>query len=453
MKPLLDATLIAGPVPTAVSTLGALAGIYLLVRRPRRWWTRQVPIAVVGGVLAAGSAAVTVALLRPFPDPLPVRVLAWMGVAVVAVGLVWMRRRDDWHRDGWWRGVVAVLAAVAVLAMSLVKVNAYYGYRPTIAAVLGMPGADQVVPEDLLHRTQLVAAAPQQALSHSWKPPPDMPAVGRVTTVAIPGGRSHFPARRAWLYLPPAYLGSLRARLPVLVLIAGQPGGPQDWVFAGRLAAVMDGFAAAHQGLAPVVVVPDVTGSALGNTLCLDSRLGAAETYLADDVPEWAGSVLDVDTSRLAIGGFSFGGTCALQLSLRRPEVFHTFLDVSGQLAPTLGDFGGTVRAAFGGDLGAYRRVDPLTELRTTRYRDTAGVFVVGRNDDVYRPQAEQLAAAARGAGMGVTLREVPGEHSWAIASDALGAALPWIAGRVGLLDPVPTVTDAVKPGPSAAGG
>jgi S-formylglutathione hydrolase FrmB len=129
--------------------------------------------------------------------------------------------------------------------------------------------------------------------------------------------------------------------LPVLVLIAGQPGGPQDWVFAGRLAAVMDAFAAAHQGLAPVVVVPDVTGSALGNTLCLDSRLGAAETYLADDVPEWTASMLDVDTSRLAIGGFSFGGTCALQLSLRRPEVFHTFLDVSGQLAPTLGDLAG----------------------------------------------------------------------------------------------------------------
>jgi S-formylglutathione hydrolase FrmB len=199
--------------------------------------------------------------------------------------------------------------------------------------------------------------------------------------------------------------------------------------------------------------VPDVTGSALGNTLCLDSRLGAAETYLADDVPEWAGSVLDVDTSRLAIGGFSFGGTCALQLSLRRPDVFHTFLDVSGQVAPTLGDLAATVRAAFDGDLGAYRRVDPLTELGTTRYPDTAGVFVVGRNDDVYRPQAEQLVKATRDAGLTVALREVPGEHSWAIASDALTTALPWIAGRTGLLDPVSPAGDAVKPGPPRTGG
>jgi S-formylglutathione hydrolase FrmB len=280
-----------------------------------------------------------------------------------------------------------------------------------------------------------------------------MPAAGRITTIPIPGRRSHFPARPAWLYLPPAYLGSLRPRLPVLVLIAGQPGGPQDWVFAGRLAAVMDAFAAAHDGLAPVVVVPDVTGSELGNSLCLDSRLGAAETYLADDVPAWAGAVLDVDVARLAIGGFSFGGTCALQLSLRRPDVYRTFLDVSGQLAPTLGDLTATVGTAFGGDTGAYRRVDPATELRTTRYPDTAGLFVVGRNDAVYRPQAEQIAAAARGAGLGVTLREVPGEHSWAIASDALATSLPWIAGRTGIIDPVPAPTmDAVIPGAPPAG-
>ena len=74
----------------------------------------------------------------------------------------------------------------------------------------------------------------------------------------------------------------------------------------------MDRFAAAHDGLAPLVIVPDLTGSALGNTLCLDSRLGAADTYLARDVPAWAATTLQVDSGRMAVGGFSFGGTCAL---------------------------------------------------------------------------------------------------------------------------------------------
>jgi S-formylglutathione hydrolase FrmB len=149
-----------------------------------------------------------------------------------------------------------------------------------------------------------------------------------------------------------------------------------------------------------------------------------------------------VDTTHLAIGGFSFGGTCALQLAVRRPDIYPTFLDISGQAGPTLGDPAGTVAAAFGGDQAAFDRVDPLTELRTARYPASAGVLTVGREDRDYRPQDERVAAAARAAGMDITLQEIPGAHSWSIASDALGLALPWISGRTGLLDPIrpPTI-------------
>ena len=37
-------------------------------------------------------------------------------------------------------------------------------------------------------------------------------------------------------------------------MIGGQPGGPRDWLDAGKLASRLDAFAAAHRGLAPVVV-------------------------------------------------------------------------------------------------------------------------------------------------------------------------------------------------------
>jgi S-formylglutathione hydrolase FrmB len=224
----------------------------------------------------------------------------------------------------------------------------------------------------------------------------------------------------------------------VLVLIPGQPGGPEDWLLAGRLARVMDAFAAAHDGLAPVVVVPDVTGSPVGNSLCMDSRLGAAETYLAEDVPAWAAANLQVDVTHLAIGGFSFGGTCALQLAVRRPEVYPTFLDVSGQAEPTLGDPALTVQTAFGGDVAAFRRVNPLDELSSMHLPGTAGTIAVGRDDPVFRPQAEQVAIASRAAGITVALEEFPGGHSWATASAALTTALPWISGRARIVDPVP---------------
>jgi S-formylglutathione hydrolase FrmB len=432
LSPLLDAPLIAGPLPTALSVVGALGGAVLMVRHARRWWLRQVPLAALGGAGVAALSGLLVAILRPFPDLLPLRVLGWIAVFAGAAVLAW-----GYRRAGWGRRAVAVCALVAVLGTCVMKVNAFYGYRPTIATALGLPAGDQIDFAALPRSRPFLAGRSGRALADTWHGPGDMPGGGRVARVALPGLRSHFPARAAWLYLPPAYLASPRARLPVLVMIPGQPGGPRDWLLAGRLAEVMDAFAAAHGGLAPVVVVPDVTGSDLGNSLCLDSRLGSAETYLAVDVPAWAAANLQVDTSRLAIGGFSFGGTCALQLALRRPAVYPTFLDISGQAQPSLGDQAGTVAAAFGGDTAAYQRVDPLDELRTNRYPGSAGLLVVGRADDVYRPQAEQVAAAARAAGMEITLDEVPGEHSWAIASDALAAALPWIAGRTGLLDPV----------------
>ena len=76
---------------------------------------------------------------------------------------------------------------------------------------------------------------------------------GVLTSTPIPGLRSGFAARDAKIYLPPAYFSDPRPQLPVLVLLPGQPGTPQDWLGAGRLVRTMDAFAADRRGLTPVV--------------------------------------------------------------------------------------------------------------------------------------------------------------------------------------------------------
>ena len=225
----------------------------------------------------------------------------------------------------------------------------------------------------------LVVTAAADLVVEVWRPFPESLPVRVLTSprcgwsaggLTIDGTRSGFHARQAMVYLPPAYLGSVRPELPVLVMIPGQPGGPEDWFVAGKMASIMDGFAAAHAGVAPIVVVPDATGSTLANTLCLDSQLGNVETYLAEDVPAWLAQHLQVDPDRArwAIGGFSFGGTCALQLALRRPAVYPTFLDISGRPEPTLGDHASTVQAAFGGDEERFRAVNPLDILAAGQF-------------------------------------------------------------------------------------
>jgi len=431
-----DASLLAGLVPASVSLVGATALVFLLARREPNWWRRVVPLAVVGSALLVGLADIGLEVWKPFPDPLPPRVLWWAAVGVLGVAFGVIRARSPGRPSSGWRGQCAVLAAALLtVTLAATKINAYYGYRPTVGAALGIPATDEVDFAEIVGNKPLVTTSPNLTLTESWHPPADMPSTGRVSHTDIDGARSGFHARPAWVYLPPAYLGARRPLLPVLVLIAGQPGGPEDWLIAGKMAKTMDAFAAAHAGLAPIVVVADATGASLANTLCLDSRLGRVETYLAEDVPAWIERTLQVDRDHAhwAIGGFSFGGTCALQLAVRRPATYPTFLDISGQQEPTLGSHAKTVQAAFGGDEAQFRAVNPLDILNVRRFEPTLGILASGSDDREYGPQCRRVAEATRAAGMSIQLLQPSGGHTWVIATDALRAALPSLATRANL--------------------
>jgi S-formylglutathione hydrolase FrmB len=370
------------------------------------------------------------AVWRPWPDPMPPIVMVWVGIALVALALTAIRLAAL----GWRGRTAAVLAALVVVVVAAEQANAYFSAYPTLRAALGdsvpaTPFEQVAAPE-----SDLVGAPPGGRIADVWRAPGGMPARGTVSEVRIPSSRG-FGARAAWVYLPPAYHARPRARLPVLVLVAGQPGGPRDWIDAGQLPAMMDRFAALHDGLAPVVVLPDDLGSMLANPMCLDSKLGNVETYLSLDVPSWIRSHLQVaDEQRLwAIGGFSQGGTCALQLAVRSPGVYPNFVDISGQREPSLGSRRQTVDRAFGGDNAAFSRVNPMELLAAQRFPASAGMIVAGAHDQRYRPDAKAVFEACRRAGMDVHLAELPGGHTWAVWRPGLQHALPWLAHRLGL--------------------
>lgn len=98
---------------------------------------------------------------------------------------------------------------------------------------------------------------------------------------------------------------------------------------------MLDTFAAAHAGLAPVVV-DDRLGATFANLLCGDLPLGDTFPYLSVDGPAWIRAPLQVDPTPQdwAVGGLSSGGTCSLQLAVNAPPVYPTFLDFAGQDEP-----------------------------------------------------------------------------------------------------------------------
>lgn len=272
-------------------------------------------------------------------------------------------------------------------------------------------------------------------LATTWRPPAGMPTHGTVGMVSIPATRSHFPARKAVVYLPPAALVADAPVLPVLVIFPGQPGAPADMLTSGRVSSTLDAYAAKHGGLAPIVVAPDQLGGPSKNPMCVNSTLGNAATYLTVDVPNWIRSHLQVASSPRywAVGGYSEGGTCAIQFGAGHPELFGSTVDILGELAPTIG--ADTVSKAFHGSQAAYNVVKPLTLLaKNSPYADSVAIFGDGAKDKKYAAYARQVKTAAAKAGMGTQLIVSPHSgHDWNTVRYVLARALPELCARMRL--------------------
>lgn len=464
-----DITLLQGWLPGCLVALGGLGAAVLLVRRDEWWINWGLPLSVVTSALLVGVLDFVVEVVwKPFPEALPLKILLLSWGLVLAFVLAGAQLRGN----GWGRRLLALLASVLVALLCLNQINAAYGEFPTLRALLGLALPDEAALPPLevttassgpasspsaggaaavstapstgapLGQVGTTAAAgtvgsvPQSTgpVSDTWTPPAGMPAAGQVSEVTIPGTISGFAARTAWIYLPPAYLTQNRPSLPVLVMIPGQPGSDRDWLDSGGLAAVMDQFANSHGGLAPIVVMADALGGPLANPLCADTSAAKVDTYLSRDVPTWISANLQVlpDHRSWAIGGFSYGGTCSLQMAVNHPEVYSTFVDIAGQAEPTLGTRVDTVDQLFGGDEAAFLAINPVTIMATKSFPRTSA-FIATAQDDPLSADAATVLAACKSAGMKTTTISVPGGHTWPMATAALTQSLPWLAARVAL--------------------
>lgn len=304
------------------------------------------------------------------------------------------------------RLITPMLAIVTLVAMAMTVNIDFAAYR-SIGDLLGHNGITPL--------TEPVGAATGDLAS--WTPPKGMPIEGVVKSVEIPAVKAKFSPRSAVVYLPPAALVENPPPLPVVMALSGQPGAPTDLFTSGQLNVLLDGIAASHEGLAPIVVVPDQLQRPETNPMCSDGPLGDAATYLASDVPDWILANLPVtpDHSRWTVAGYSEGGTCAIQLGAGHPDLFGSLVDISGELVPSLGDEATTIAQGFGGDRAAYLAATPAEILKAhAPYGDYPAYFASGSEDPVFGPYIDQVSALAAQAGMTVTREVSPGTaHDW----------------------------------------
>lgn len=420
---LLALHLITGPVPVVIYSVGAALFVVLMIsRRWRAWLPIAISVIVIGLVVGLIVCWILGDLLNLFGVTLSFASRAWFAVSVAGFALGIARGIFERKR----LTVIGSFGAVSLLLVGLIGLNADLGEFPNLGNALGVGAYRQLaIPATRAHST--ITPAVTQV----------MPTVGRIGTVDIPGIVSHFSARPAIVYLPPAALLPHPVALPVIIMLSGQPGGPSDLFIKGQMQATLDVYAHAHNGLAPIVVDADQLGAPAYNPMCLDSALGNAATYLTVDVPNWIKSHLTVRTgaTNWAIGGFSEGGTCAIQLGSSYPGIFGAIVDISGEVAPFRGSVQNTIAVAFHGSLAAYRAAIPANIQKAHgTYSDSFALFTIGGSDLRYGPGLRATERTAAFHKMQTQLFVSPGTaHDWRTVAYALNQSIPVISSHWGL--------------------
>ena len=330
--------------------------------------------------------------------------LAGVGLAVVA------RHSAGWRRTG------AVVAVVGLLAAGAAAVNTRLYAYPTLGSLTGTPQFPMV---DRLHPTSNVEFEQ-----------------GAAARISVPDPRSHFGVFDAHVYLPPQYFREPERRFPVVVLTHGNPGRSTEWLEDGS--AAQTGLAVAQSGHPVILVMPTVLQEPDGDSLCVDTASqGNAETYVVQDVVAAADSQLRTMTgaAHRAIGGFSMGGFCALNLGLRHPDVFSVILSFSALTVCEPDAIDGGNEELFGTPDWEQRAEEnsPADYWPLLDPKSSPPMWLdVGEDEASVQPPLEEFANDLSAAGFTVEYHERPGGHDFETWTPALQEALPWAAARLG---------------------
>jgi S-formylglutathione hydrolase FrmB len=357
-----------------------------------------------------------------------------LGVAISTIIWSWAFAKR------WFDRTFVVALVLGSLLFGVATLNDYYHYYPTLADAFGKTPAQRIggrADQTVVRYSTNTAAAQATSLEQSVQNIGTLPASGEVYKLSVPATASHFAARSGWLYVPPIAFSPEKVDLPVIVLLAGEPGSPNDWLNGGGAKQTLNAFAAEHHGVTPIVAMVDDLGSQFNDTECVDSSRGNAETYLTVDVPNYLKANFDVSASpsNWAIGGLSDGGMCGAMLALRHPNTFHYFLDLGGTSGPNVGSQIATIADLFHGSQENFDEHQPLYLLQHGSWKDSGlgGYFAVGSSDSTDIVSAVQsLYHQSAASGLDVAEETTQGRHTFAVWQQQFHDALPWLSYHLG---------------------
>jgi len=431
-------SLMHGWLPLTAQVLAALLVISAIGWRSRRWRLVSLPIAAASGFALTGLAYWSIFANGLSGEPAPLGLWLWVTLTGLAAAVVVL----GWRSAARWRRTVSLLAVPMCALCASLMLNLWVGYLPTVQTAWG-----QLTDGPLPGQTDPATVAKMVAAQ-------SVPAKGKVVPVTI-NGPSKFKHRGELVYLPPAYFASNPPpALPTVMMIGGQFNTAADWIRSANAVGTIDEFAARNGGNAPVFVFADSGGAFNNDTGCVNGVRGNAADHLTQDVVPYLVKNFHVsdDPAHWGLVGWSSGGTCAINLTVKYPELFSTFVNIDGDFAPNAGNKAQTIDRLFGGNAAAYEQWYPPSVMESHGpYEGVAGWFAVSENATIpaisgaalqegpaepspeSNPTQAARALCRLGSQYGIDCAVVAqsGRHDWPFAARAFASALPWLASQV----------------------
>jgi enterochelin esterase-like enzyme len=265
------------------------------------------------------------------------------------------------------RVLAAGLAFVLAVVFGVMVVNKYYGYYQTWgAAVADLTSQGISVPQ--VAPSAFTPGALFDGFDRSLINLELARQQGFTAGLTITGKRSDI-SREVYIYLPPQYFQPRyrNYRFPVIELIHGQPGTPQDWIDVVGVTITLDRLMKARRARPAVLVMPDANGGIRVSLQCLNQVGGPQDlTYLGVDLPDEIAHILRVQRPGpgWGVAGYSEGGFCAANMALRLRHSFGFAGVLSGYFRPFNNELANPMRRAspFGRDRALRRENTPQYE-------------------------------------------------------------------------------------------
>ena len=247
---------------------------------------------------------------------------------------------------------------------------------------------------------------------------------GTYTSAAL-GGISRTYA----IYLPPSYSVAEAERYPVLYLLHGSPGSPNDWMAAGKAPVTADALIGLGKMRETIVVSANGNGSLYlsewANSFDGKQRM---EDAIAFDLVRYIDQHYRTlpDAADRAIGGNSEGGFGAVNIALHHPEIFGAAISMSGYFMAEGGTFG------YGAGSSAYRAYNsPVQYIYTASGAHAAHavrlIICTGTKDASFYFASQDFYQRLLKIGVKATFIKNSGGHAWSMWALQLGESLPLI--------------------------